>query len=88
MAGFNQPQVVRQLPPNGFDLVRMALSLLATVLICGSLLRILAPSLRRSLWRRAASCLLLGNLAFLILHASFSFRFSEFLVWSEYRIEQ
>ena len=88
MAGFNQPQVVRQLPPNGFDLVRMALSLLATVLICGSLLRILAPSLRRSLWRRAASCLLLGNLAFLLLHASFSFRFSEFLVWSEYRIEQ
>ncbi|MGL4204754.1 MAG: LTA synthase family protein [Aeromonadaceae bacterium] len=87
-APFNQAQLVRQLPQSGFDLQRMALSLLATLLLCGGLLRIIAPTLRRSWWRRSVGCLLIGNLAFLSLHASFSFRLDEFLVWSQYRIAQ
>jgi Phosphoglycerol transferase and related proteins, alkaline phosphatase superfamily len=88
VAGTETPRILRQLPPNGFSLFRMALSLLATLLLCGSLLHMLKPTLRQSLWHRALGCLLLGNLAFVILHGSFSFRFSEFLVWSEYRIAQ
>lgn len=85
---FNQAQLVRQLPQSGFDLQRMAISLLATLLLCGGLLSAIAPALRRSWWRRSIGCLLIGNLAFLSLHSSFSFRLDEFLVWSEYRIEQ
>lgn len=88
LAGAETPRILRQLPPNGFNLLRMTLSLMATLLICGSLLHMLRPTLRQSIWHRALGCLLLGNLAFVILHASFSFRFSEFLVWSEYRIGQ
>ena len=85
---FNQPQLVRQLPQSGFELPRMATSLLATLLLCSGLLRAIAPTLRRRWWRRAVGCLLVGNLAFLCLHASFSFRLDEFLVWSQYRIQQ
>ena len=87
-ANADSTTILRQLPPYGFSLLRMMLSLLATLLICGSLLHMLKPILRQSLWHRALGCLLLGNLAFVILQASFSFRFSEFMVWSEYRIAQ
>lgn len=82
---FNTPQLIQNLPQNGFDLQRMILSLSATLLICWALLRLLAPVLRQGLRWRVSGTLLLANLGFLLLNAGFCFRFSEFVVWSEYR---
>lgn len=84
-SAFNTPQLIQNLPQNGFDLQRMALSLGATLLICWALLRLLAPVLRQGLRWRIVGTLLLANLGFLLLNAGFCFRFSEFVVWSEYR---
>lgn len=85
-AAFNTPQLIRSLPQSGFSLQRMLLSLSATLLLCWGLLRVLAPVLRQGLRWRITGTILLANLCFLLLHATFCFRVSEFLVWSEYRI--
>lgn len=86
--GFNQPRLLRQLPENGFALGEMAVLLLLTLVITGSLLRYLAPVARGDLLSRILSSLLIANLTFLLLHSALVFRFGEFLVWSEYRQEQ
>ncbi len=80
------PQLVRELGPSGFDLQRMAIGLLATLLLCTALLRLLLPVLRQGLRWRLAGSLLLANLSFLLLHATVCFDLSAFLVWAEYRI--
>jgi hypothetical protein len=85
-AAFNTPQLVRTLPQSGFSLQRMLLSLGSTLLVCWGLLRVLAPVLRQGLRWRITGVILIANLCFLLLHATFCFRFSEFVVWSEYRI--
>ncbi|MFC3912830.1 LTA synthase family protein [Pseudaeromonas sharmana] len=73
------------LPRSEFDLQRMGLGLLATLLICGACQRLLLSALRQGLRWRLAGILLLGNLSFLLLNATLCFHISEFIVWAEYR---
>ena len=73
------------LPRSDFNLQRMGLSLLATLLICGACQRLLLSALRQSLAWRLTGILLLGNLSFLLLNATLCFHISEFIVWAEYR---
>ena len=86
--GFNQPQLLRQLPESGFAIGEMALLLLLTLIITGSLLRYMAPVARGDWLSRILISLLIANLTFLLLHSALVFRFGEFLIWSEYRQQQ
>ena len=78
-------QLLLALPEKGFNIISLLVNLALVLALSATVMKAVLPILRRNLRWRILGSLLLGNLAFVLLHGVVVFQLGEFLLWSGFR---